>query len=59
MQSYTLCITSIDKQLQIISTLMLFKNSYGTKKLKGTKNKIILNLKQYCLCCYVALSNVF
>ena len=23
--------------LQVISTIMLFKNSYGTKKLKGTK----------------------
>ena len=27
----------IDKQLQVISTIMLFRNSYSTKELKGTK----------------------
>ena len=26
-----------DKRLRVISTIMLFKNSYSTKKLKGTK----------------------
>ena len=26
-----------DKRLQVISTIMLFKNSYSTKELKGTK----------------------
>ena len=31
-------------------------NSYTTKNLK---NKAIFNLKQYCMCCYVTLSNVF
>ena len=29
---------------------------YSTKELK---NKNALNLKQYCLCCHVTLSNVF
>ena len=29
--------------------------SYTTKELK---NKAILNLNQYCMCCYVVLSNV-
>ena len=32
------------------------KNSYITKKLK---NKAVLNLKQYRMCCYVSLSYVF
>ena len=44
-----------DKQLWVISTIM-FKNIYSTKELK---NKDVLNLKQYCLHCYVALSNIF
>ena len=35
----------IDKRLQVISTLMLFKNSKSTKELK-VKNKAVLNLKQ-------------
>ena len=26
---------------------------------KKLKNKAILNLKQYCMCCYVTLSNIF
>ena len=26
----------VDKQLQVISTIMLFKNSKSTKELKGT-----------------------
>ena len=44
-----------DKRLQVIST-MLLKKSYSTKELK---NIAVLNLKQYCLRCYVALSNIF
>ena len=51
---------AVDKQLQVISTIMLFKSSKSAKELK---NKAVLNLKQYCmrycLRCYVALSNVF
>ena len=43
---------AIDKRLQVISTVMLFKNSKSTKELK---NKAVLNLKQYCMHCYVAL----
>ena len=44
-----------DKQLQVISTLMLFRALRSYKE----KNEAILNLKQYCMCCYVVLSNVF
>ena len=51
---------AIDKRLRFISTIMLFKNSKSTKELKETiKNKAVLNLKQYCMRCYVALSYVF
>ena len=50
---------AIDKQLRVISTIMLFKNSKSTKELKKLKNKAVLNLKQYCMRCYVALSHVF
>ena len=50
---------AIDKRLRIISTIMLFKNSKSTKELKKLKNKPVLNLKQYCMRCYVALSYVF
>ena len=39
---------AIHKWLQVIS--------YTTKKLN---NKPVLNLKQYCMCCYLTLSNVF
>ena len=46
-----------DKRLWVISTTMLL--IYNTKELKELKNIAILNLKQYCLRCYVALSNVF
>ena len=28
---------AVDKRLQVISTIMLSKNSYSTKELKGTK----------------------
>ena len=47
---------AIDKWLRVISTIMLFKNS---KSIKELKNKAVLNLKQYCMRCYVALSYVF
>ena len=50
---------AIDKQLRVISTIMLFKNSKSTKELKELKNKAILNLKQYCMRCYAAFSYVF
>ena len=50
---------AIEKPLRVISTIMLFKNSKNTKELKKLKNKAVLNLKQYCMCCYVALSYVF
>ena len=40
-----------------VTTIMLFKNSYSTKGQKGTK--AVLNLKQYCMHCYVALCNIF
>ena len=48
---------AIDKWLRIVSNKMLFKTVVAiTKKLK---NKAVLNLKQYCMRCYVTLSNVF
>ena len=51
---------AVDKWLRIISTIMLLKNTVrGTKELKETKNKAILNFRQYCMRCYVALSDVF
>ena len=50
---------TVDKWLLVISTIMLFKNSYSTKELKELKNKTILSLKQYCFHCHVALSNIF
>ena len=45
---------AIDKQLPVISIIMLCKS---TEELKGIK--AILNLKQYCMRCYVALSDIF
>ena len=48
---------AVDKRLQVISNKMLLKTvSYTTEKLK---NKAILDLKQYCMHCYLALSYVF
>ena len=45
------------KQFWLIINITLFKRvSYTTKKLK---NKAIFNLKQYCMQCYVTLSNAF
>ena len=43
-----------DKPLQVISNIPFFR-SYTTNELN---NKVALNLKQYCLHCYVVLSNV-
>ena len=38
---------------------MLFKISKSIKELKELSNKAVLNLKQYYMCCYVALNYVF
>ena len=43
---------AIDKWLQVISNKMLFRTVIPLRK-----NKAILNLKQYCMHCYVALPN--
>ena len=51
---------AIDKRLWVISTIICYlKNSKSTKELNKLKNKAVLNLKQYCMRCYVALSYVF
>ena len=48
---------AIDKWPQVISDIIIFKAvSYTTKKLN---NKAILKLKQYCMRCYVTLSNIY
>ena len=47
----------LDKWLQLISNKMLFKTVIATTK--KLKNKAALNLKRYCMRCYVILSNVF
>ena len=44
---------AIDNRLRAISTIILFKST------KELKNKAILNLKQYCIHCYVTLSHIF
>ena len=45
---------AIDKRLRLIINKMLFKTvSYTTKNLK---NKVVFNLKRYCMRCYVTLS---
>ena len=46
----------IDKWPWVISTVMLLKTVYTTKKLK---NIAIVNLKQYYMHCCVTISNVF
>ena len=46
---------AIDKRLRAISYIMLIKTVIPLK----IKNKDVLSLKQYCMRCYVALSNVF
>ena len=45
---------AIDKWLQVISNIC--NVSYTIKKLN---NKVVLNLNQFCMHCYVALSNIF
>ena len=44
---------AIDKQFPVITTIMLFK---ATKELKKTS---CFKFKEYCIHCYVALSNIF
>ena len=48
---------AIDKRLRLIIIEMLFKTVIRTTK--NLKNKAVFNLKQYCMRCYVTLSNVF
>ena len=43
----------IDERLQVIS------NKMSVISLKKLNNKAVLILKQYCMYCYVTLSNVF
>ena len=47
----------IDKWLRVISNKILFKTVVPC--IKKLKNKAVLNLKQYCMRCYVTLNNVF
>ena len=42
---------AIDKQLQVISTIMLFKNSKSTKELKETKAVLNLETTLHALLC--------
>ena len=44
----------IDKQLQLMIMKMLFKTVIATTK--NLRNKVIFNLKQYCMCYYVSLA---
>ena len=46
---------AIGKRLQVISNKMLFKIVIPLR----TKDKAVLILKQYCMHCYVTLSNIF
>ena len=46
---------AIDKRLQVISSKMLYKTVIPLRNLRIKP----FNLKQYCMHCYVALSNVF
>ena len=45
---------AVGKRLRIISTIILFKKT--VRLLGRLKELAVLN---YCICCYVALSNVF
>ena len=38
-------VQNADKQLQVISTIMLYKNSFSTKELKGTNEQRRVKLK--------------
>ena len=46
---------AIGKWLRLIINSVIY-NNYTTKNLK---NKAVLSSKQYCMRCYVTLSNVF
>ena len=48
---------AIDKQLWVSSNVILLKTVMPL--MRKLKNKAILSLKQYCMHCYVVLSNVF
>ena len=51
---------AIDKRFQVNSNKMLFKTVIPLKNQRIKQlNKAVLNLKQYCMRCYVTLSNVF
>ena len=45
---------AVHKQLRVVSNEMLFKTVIPQK----TKEKVVLNLKQYCIHYYATLSNV-
>ena len=47
---------AIDKWLWVTSNTNDIKNSITPKNLK---NKAVLNLKKYCMHCYMTLSNIF
>ena len=56
MHGYT-CIGVFKKAIDKWPCVVCYiKNSYSTKELR---NKAVLNLKQYCLLCYVAPSNIY
>ena len=46
---------AIDKWLWVTSNKMLFKTVIPLRK----KKKVVINIKLYCMHCYVTLSNVF
>ena len=51
---------AIDKRFRVNSNKMLFKTVIPLKNQRIKQlNKAVLNLKQYCMHCYVTLSNVF
>ena len=51
-----MCISiHLKEELAWVVDTIMFKNSKTTKELKGTSH---FNLKQYCMRCYVGLSNV-
>ena len=48
---------TIEKWLRLIINTMLFRTVLRTTK--NLKNKAVFNLKQYCMHCFVTLSNIF
>ena len=44
-----------DKRLWVISTIMMLKTVIKLRR----KEVNVLNLKQYCIHCYVSLGNIF